>query len=67
MIQSLVQKESVDELAAVYGHVVVDECYHVPAVSFRRVLSEVRARHVVCCFAATSQEGSVDYVRDHAA
>lgn len=27
-------------------HTVVDECHHVPAVSFERVLSEVRARYV---------------------
>lgn len=30
-----------------YGHVVVDECHHVPAVSFERVMSEVRAKYVV--------------------
>ena len=26
---------------------IVDECHHVPAVSFERVLSEVKARYVV--------------------
>ena len=30
-----------------YGHVIVDECHHVPAVSFERVLSEVKARYVL--------------------
>jgi superfamily II DNA or RNA helicase len=30
-----------------YGHVIVDECHHVPAVPFKRVLSEVKARYVV--------------------
>jgi len=29
-----------------YGHVIVDECHHVPAVSFERVLAEVKARYV---------------------
>jgi superfamily II DNA or RNA helicase len=29
-----------------YGHVIVDECHHVPAVSFERVLSSVKARFV---------------------
>jgi superfamily II DNA or RNA helicase len=47
MIQSLVHKGRVDDTVATYGHVVVDECHHVPAVSFERVLSEVKARYVV--------------------
>jgi superfamily II DNA or RNA helicase len=47
MIQSLVRKEKVDDLVAGYGHVIVDECHHLPAVSFERVLSEVKARFIV--------------------
>lgn len=47
MMQSLVRGDSVDELVGRYGHVVVDECHHVPAVSFERLLSGVRARYVV--------------------
>ena len=47
MIQSLMRKDSVDDVVASYGQVIVDECHHVPAVSFERVLSEVRARYVV--------------------
>jgi len=46
MIQSLVRKDSVDDLVADYGHVIVDECHHLPAVSFERVLAAVRARFV---------------------
>jgi superfamily II DNA or RNA helicase len=46
MLQSLVRREDVAELVADYGHVVVDECHHVPAVSFERVMQEVRARYV---------------------
>ena len=46
MIQSLVRKERVDDLVANYGHVIVDECHHLPAVSFERVLAEVRARFI---------------------
>lgn len=46
MLQSVVRKDAVADLVAEYGHVVVDECHHVPAVSFERVLSEVRARYV---------------------
>jgi superfamily II DNA or RNA helicase len=47
MIQSLVRKEEVDDLVANYGHVIVDECHHLPAGSFERVLSEVKARYLV--------------------
>ncbi len=46
MFQSVVRREAVADLVAGYGHVIVDECHHVPAVSFERVLSEVRARYV---------------------
>jgi superfamily II DNA or RNA helicase len=47
MIQSLVRAGKVANLVAGYGQVIVDECHHVPAVSFERVLSEVKARYVV--------------------
>jgi superfamily II DNA or RNA helicase len=47
MLQSLVRDDEVDEMTAGYGHVIVDECHHLPAVSFERVLAEVRARFVV--------------------
>lgn len=47
MIQSLIRRNVVDDLVAGYGHVLVDECHHLPAVSFERVLAEVKARYVV--------------------
>jgi len=47
MIQSLVRKGEVKDLVAGYGHVIVDECHHVPAVSFERVLAEIKARYVM--------------------
>ncbi|MBX3198953.1 MAG: DEAD/DEAH box helicase [Labilithrix sp.] len=47
MIQSLVRREAVADLVASYGQVIVDECHHLPAVQFERVLREVKARHVV--------------------
>jgi len=46
MIQSLVRKESVADLVAGYGQVIVDECHHLPAVSFERVLAAAKARYV---------------------
>lgn len=46
MIQSLVRNGEVSDMVAGYGHVVVDECHHVPAASFERVLSEVKAKYI---------------------
>jgi superfamily II DNA or RNA helicase len=46
MLQSLTRKGAVDDAVAGYGHVIVDECHHVPASTFERVLNEVRARFV---------------------
>jgi superfamily II DNA or RNA helicase len=47
MIQSLAREGRVDDIVAGYGQVIVDECHHVPAVSFDRILSEVKARYLV--------------------
>jgi superfamily II DNA or RNA helicase len=47
MIQSLSRKDSVDDIVTRYGQVIIDECHHLPAVSFERVLSEIKARYVV--------------------
>jgi superfamily II DNA or RNA helicase len=46
MLQSLVRRDAVNDLFATYGHVIVDECHHVPAVSFERVFSNVKAKYV---------------------
>jgi superfamily II DNA or RNA helicase len=46
MIQSLVRKGEVDEIVTKYGHVVVDECHHVPSVSFERVLKQIKAQFI---------------------
>ena len=46
MLQSLVRQGEVDNLISGYGHVVVDECHHLPAFSFERVLAEVKARYI---------------------
>ena len=47
MIQSLVHKGVVDDIVADYGHVVVDECHHVSAVSFEAVARRSKARYVL--------------------
>ncbi len=47
MVQSLVRKGSVSDRVAGYGQVIQDESHHCPAVSFERVLAEVKAKYVV--------------------
>ena len=47
MVQSLVRKGAVSDLVAGYGQVIQDESHHCPAVSFERVLAEVKAKYVV--------------------
>lgn len=47
LIQSLQRKGEVDDIVATYGQVIVDECHHIPAFSFERVLREIKARYVV--------------------
>lgn len=44
MIQSLARREDVAELTAGYGLVIVDECHHVPAVTFERAVREMPVR-----------------------
>lgn len=46
MLQSLVRKGEVKDLVTEYGLVIVDECHHVPAWSFEKVLREVKGRYV---------------------
>jgi superfamily II DNA or RNA helicase len=56
MMQSLERRGEVDEILASYGHVIVDECHHVPAASFERVMKRVRARYVTGLTATPSRK-----------
>lgn len=47
MIQSLVRDGELSAVVGDYGQIVVDECHHVPAVSFERVLASARAQFIV--------------------
>jgi len=47
VMQSLVRKGDVKDLVAEYGQVIVDECHHVSAFTFERVLRKVKAKYVV--------------------
>jgi len=45
MMQSIEKKNEIPEWIEEYGMVIVDECHHVPAVSFEAVLKRVRAKY----------------------
>jgi superfamily II DNA or RNA helicase len=47
MIQTLARTHDLHALVRRYGHVVVDECHHVPAVQVERVLSAIPAQYVI--------------------
>jgi superfamily II DNA or RNA helicase len=47
LIQSLVRRGEVDDIVGNYGHLVVDECHHLSAVSFELVARRSKARYVL--------------------
>ena len=47
VIQSLVHRGEVDDIVADYGHLVVDECHHISAVSFEAVARRAKAKYVL--------------------
>jgi len=47
LIQSLVKKGVVDDIVANYGHLIVDECHHLSAVSFELVAKRAKAQFVL--------------------
>lgn len=47
VIQSLSRRGQVNALVESYGHVIVDECHHLGAVSFDAILKRVKARYVL--------------------
>ena len=46
-VQSLVRKGEVSDLVADYGHLVVDECHHLSAVSFEAAARAAKAKYVL--------------------
>ena len=46
-VQSLVRKGEVSDFVAEYGHLVVDECHHLSAVSFEAVARAAKAKYVL--------------------
>jgi superfamily II DNA or RNA helicase len=46
MVQSLSRKGVVDDIVGKYGHLIVDECHHISAVSFEQVVRQSKARYL---------------------
>jgi superfamily II DNA or RNA helicase len=44
MVQSLARRDDIAEVTAAYGLVIVDECHHVPAVTFERAVRDIPAK-----------------------
>jgi len=47
VMQSLSRQGETSELVEHYGHVIVDECHHLSAVSFEALLKRVKAKYVL--------------------
>ncbi len=47
LLQSLMRKNTVDNIVADYGHIIVDECHHLSAVSFEAVVRAAKAKYVL--------------------
>jgi superfamily II DNA or RNA helicase len=47
VMQSLSRQREVKPLVEEYGHVIVDECHHVGAVSFDAILEQTKAKYVL--------------------
>jgi hypothetical protein len=47
MIQSLNNESDIEERLEKYGLIVVDECHHIPAVSFEKVINRAPIRHIL--------------------
>lgn len=47
LVQSLYRDHAVKDFVADYGHIVVDECHHLSAVTFEKVLAAAKAKYVL--------------------
>ena len=47
VMQSLSRQGETSELVEQYGHVIVDECHHLSAISFEALLKRVKAKYVL--------------------
>jgi superfamily II DNA or RNA helicase/very-short-patch-repair endonuclease len=46
VMQSLARKSALDDIISQYGHLIVDECHHVPAFSFEHIIRQAKAQFI---------------------
>lgn len=46
MLQTISRKDNVKELVEGYSLIIIDECHHIPAVSFEAVMRDIPARYI---------------------
>ncbi len=46
VIQSIIRKDVVNDIVGQYGHLIVDECHHLPASSFEKIVRQVKGRFI---------------------
>ena len=56
VIQSLARKGEVDDIVGEYGHLIIDECHHLSAVSFEAVARRCKAKCVLGLSATVSRK-----------
>ena len=56
VIQSLVRGDEVDDIVADYGHLIVDECHHLSAVSFEKVARRAKSKFVLGLSATVTRD-----------
>lgn len=47
VIPSLYRDQEVKEFVAEYGHIIVDECHHLSAFTFEKVMRVIKAKYIV--------------------
>lgn len=46
LLQSLARKKDLTEIKERFGTIIVDECHHIPATTFRKVVAQLNPRHL---------------------
>ena len=46
LIQSLTKHADIESMISQYGYVIIDECHHIPSVSFDDIIRQVKAKYI---------------------
>jgi superfamily II DNA or RNA helicase len=65
MLQTLTRMGDLHEMARRYSHVIIDECHHIPAVSFESVLKQLPARYVLGLTATPYRKDGLEAILFH--